>query len=72
MEPHEVDAILRSLAATMAHQRSINDDFRAFARQQLAINDQLKAVQAQQAVTLARIEVLIARMIPHEENGREA
>ncbi len=72
MEPSEVDAILRSLTATMEHQRSINDDLRAFNRQQLAINDRLTAVEEQQAVTLARIEVLIARMIPQGENGRDA
>ena len=72
MEPPEVDSILRSLAATMEHQRSINADLRTFARQQLAITDRLTAVQEQQALTLARIAVLLARWPRQEPNGRDA
>jgi hypothetical protein len=43
----------------------INQDLRAFNYQQLEINADVKT-------TLARIETLLARMIPQTENGREA
>ena len=65
MEPHEVDTIIRHLAAAIEHQRAINEDLRAFTRQQLEFNADVKT-------TLARIETLIARMLPQSENGREA
>ena len=65
MEPHEVESIIRHLAAAIEHQRTINDDLREFARQQVAINADVRT-------TLARIETLIARMLPQSENGREA
>jgi hypothetical protein len=38
---------------------------REFNARQVAINDRLE-------ITQARIETLLARMIPHGENGREA
>ena len=65
MEPHEVESIIRHLAAAIEHQRTINDDLREFARQQVAINADVRT-------TLARIETLIARMLPTGENGRDA
>jgi hypothetical protein len=65
VEPHEVESIIRHLAAAIEHQRTINDDLREFARQQVAINADVRT-------TLARIETLIARMLPQSENGREA
>jgi hypothetical protein len=65
MEPQEVDTIIRHLAAAIEHQRTINDDLREFTRQQVEINTDVKT-------TLARIETLLARMLPQSENGREA
>jgi hypothetical protein len=72
VEPHEVDAIIRHLAAAIEHQRTINDDLREFTRQQTAINERLTAAIERLDMTQARIETLIARMIPQSENGREA
>lgn len=65
LEPHEVDTIIRHLAAAIEHQRTINDDLREFNRQQVEINADVKT-------TLARIETLLARMIQQSENGRDA
>lgn len=50
--------ILRSLTAMLAAQHEMN-------RQQVEINQDVKT-------TRARIETLLARMIRHEDNGREA
>ena len=79
MEPHEVDMLIRHLAASLAKQDGINDDLRtciqeqqAFNRQQGAINERLTAAIERLDVTQARIETLLARMIPTGENGREA
>ena len=52
------EEILRSLAAMLAAQHEMN-------RQQVAINQHVET-------TLARIETLLARMIRHEDNGRDA
>ena len=72
MEPHEVDMILRHLAATIEHQRTINEDLREFNRQQLAVNERPTAAIERLDVTQARIETLLARMIQQSENGRDA
>ncbi len=79
MEPHEVDTIIRSLAATMEHQRSINADLRTAIQelrtqqvQQAEFNRQQVEINADIKTTLARVETLLARMIPQGENGREA
>jgi len=61
----EYDDMVRRLIAIAEHQRSINDDLRAFTRHQVEIN---AGVQT----TLARIETLLARLIPQGENGRDA
>ncbi len=50
--------ILRSLTAMLVAQHEMN-------RQQVEINQDVKT-------TLARIETLLARMIRHEDNGRDA
>ena len=52
------EAIMESLARMLAAQHEFN-------RQQVEINADVKT-------TLARIETLIARMLPQSENGREA
>jgi len=79
VEPHEVDTIIRSLAATMEHQRSINADLRTAIQelrtqqvQQAEFNRQQVEINADIKTTLARVETLLARMIPQGENGREA
>jgi len=79
VEPHKVDTIIRHLAATLAKQDVINDDLRtciqepqAFNRQQGAINERLTAAIERLDVTQARIETLLARMLPTGENGTDA
>lgn len=59
------DEILRSLTAMLVEQREMNHHFGDLFRQQVAINQDVNT-------TLARIETLLARMIRHEDNGREA
>ena len=41
-------------------------------QEQRGINERLTAAIERLDVTQARIETLIARMLPHSENGREA
>jgi hypothetical protein len=65
VEPSEHDELLRMLVRIAAHQETINADLREFNRQQVAINADVQT-------TLARLETLIARLIPTAENGREA
>ncbi len=65
MEPLDYKDMLRRLSAIAEHQRSINDDLRAFSRHQVKSN---AGVQT----TLARIETLLARMLRHEANGWDA
>jgi hypothetical protein len=65
VEPHEYDEIIRHLVRIAAHQDTINEDLRAFNRQQVEINADVKT-------TLVRIETLLARMIRHENNGQDA
>ena len=72
MEPHEYDAIIRHLAATIAKQDAINDDIRACVQEQREFNRQQVEINADVRTTLARIETLIARLLPTGENGREA
>jgi len=79
VEPHEVDTIIRHLAATLRKQDGINDDLRTcileqreFNRQQGAINERLTAAIERLDITQARIETLLARMLPTGENGRDA
>ena len=79
MEPQEVETIIRHLAAAIAQQGTINADLRTcieeqreFNRQQGVINERLTAAIERLDVTQARIETLIARMLPQSENGRDA
>lgn len=65
MEQQEYDEIIRTLVRIAAHQDTINEDQRAFNRQLIEINQDIKT-------TLADIKTLLARMIPQGENGREA
>jgi hypothetical protein len=62
-EHHE--DILRRLTAMLVEQRDFN-------RQQVDINARLAAAIERLDITQARIEMLIARMIPTGENGQEA
>jgi paraquat-inducible protein B len=79
VEPHEYDEILRHLVRIATHPDTINEDQRVFNRQRIEINQDIKTTlahveitQARVETTLAGIETLLARMIRHEDNGRDA
>jgi seryl-tRNA synthetase len=79
VEPHEYDDLLRRLTALVVklderdeHILALIEEQREFNRQQVALNEQQRAINADVRTTLARIEALIARMLPTSENGREA
>jgi hypothetical protein len=58
MEPQEYDEILRTLVRIAAHQDTINE--------------RLTAAIERLDVTQARMETLLARLLPPSENGRDA
>ena len=62
-ERHE--EIMTGLARLLEAQHILNARQLEFNQQQVEINQDTKT-------TLARIETLLARMLRHEENGREA
>jgi predicted nucleic acid-binding Zn-ribbon protein len=72
VEPHEVDTIIRHLAAAIAEQGAINEDLRACVREQRQFNAQQVEINQDVKSTLARIETLRARMMPQSDNGRDA
>ena len=72
MEPQEYDTIIRHLAAAIAKQDAINEDLRACVLEQREFNRQQLEINADVRTTLARIETLLARMLPSGENGHEA
>ena len=79
MESQEYDEIIRHLVRIAAHQDTINEDLRESIRQHADMHRDFKAMLQQQAdfnqdvkTTLARVETLLARMIPPGDNGRDA
>jgi hypothetical protein len=72
MDSEEYDVIIRHLVQIATHQEAINDDLREFNRQQTVLNQQQAEFNADTRTTLARLETLLARMLRHEDNGREA
>jgi hypothetical protein len=72
MEPHDVETLIRHLTAMLVKQDVINDDLRESIRQQGGINERLTTAIERLDITQARIETLLARMLPQGDNGREA
>jgi len=72
MDQAEFDEMLRTLVRIAARQDSINADIRTSLQEQRAINERLTAAIERLDVTQARIETLLARMLPPSENGRDA
>jgi len=64
--------ILRSLTAMLVEQRTMNQRFEGYIQEQQTINERLTAAIERLDVTQARIETLLARMLPQSENGRDA
>jgi len=59
------EEMLQGLARMLAAQHVMNQRMEAFVARQDTINEGVQT-------TLARIETLLARMIRHEDNGRDA
>ena len=72
MEPQEVETIIRSLAAAIAQQGAIHVDIRTCVQELRDFNAQQVEMNARLEITQARIETLLARLLPQSENGREA
>ena len=79
MAEESLDALLRrtativaQLAETALHHSERLDRLDTLLEEQRAINRQQLAINTDVKTTLARIETLLARMIRHEENGRDA
>ena len=72
MDQSECDELPRTLVRIAARQDLINDDIRTSIQEQRAINERLTVAIERLDITQARIETLLARMIPQNENGREA
>jgi hypothetical protein len=65
-------AIVAPLAETALHHSERLERLDALLEEQRAINRQQVEINTDVKTTLARIETLLARMIPHDEHGREA
>jgi len=79
MDEDSLDALLRrtalivaQLAETALHHSERLDRLDALLEEQRAINRQQVEINADVKTTLARVETLLARMIPPGENGRDA
>ena len=72
MDQSECDEMRRTLVRIAARQDLINADSRTSLQAQRAINERLTTAIEPLDVTQARIETLLARMLPQSENGREA
>jgi uncharacterized protein YhaN len=73
------EEILRGLTAMLAAQHEKNQSYDAIIQEQREMNRHFAELHRQQAeinqdiqTTLARVETLLARMIRHEDNGRDA
>ena len=72
MEPQEYDEIIRHLVRIAAHQDTINERLTASIERLDASIERIDRTLAHVEITQARIETLLARMIRHEDNGRDA
>jgi hypothetical protein len=72
MDQDAYDDLLRRLTALVVKLDERLDVQEEFNRQQVAINDRLTAAIERLDVTQARIETLLARMLPTGQNGRDA
>ena len=65
------DDLLRSLARAMVHQATINADLRVAITELQTFNLQQVEINQDVKTTLARLETLLARIIPHSTHGRD-
>ena len=66
------EALLEGLARMFAAQHEMNQRVEGVIQEQRAFNARQVEINADVKTTLARVETLLARMIPHSDNGQEA
>ena len=66
------EEVLRSLTPMLVAQREMNQRVEGFIQEQREFNVRQVEINARLEITQARIETLLARMIPQSENSREA
>jgi len=66
------NSFFRHLAAAVAKQDTINEDLRACVREQREFNARQLEINQDVKTTLARVETLLARMLPQGDNGQDA
>ena len=72
MDQSELDDILRTLLRITVQQDAINQDIRSCIQELRDFNAHQVQINERLEITQARIETLLARMLPQSENGREA
>jgi len=72
VEPHEYDDLLRRLTTLVVTLGERDEHIMALLEEQRAFNRQQVAINADVRTTLARLETLLARMTQQGDNGREA
>jgi hypothetical protein len=72
VDQSEFDEMLRTLLRITVQQDAINQDIRSCIQELRDFNAHQVQINARLEITQARIETLLARMIPQSENGREA
>ena len=72
MDMQEYDDLLRHLVRIAAHQDTINDDLREFARQQREANQRQEITNERLTMAIERLDTLLARMIERSDNGTDA
>jgi hypothetical protein len=68
----QYEEILRSLTAMLASQQLRNERQDTINERLAVAIEELKVINVGVQTTLARIETLLARMLRHEDNGRDA
>jgi len=72
MEQAEYDDLLRRLTTLVVKLDARDDHIMELIEEQREFNKQQVAINQDVRTTLARVETLLARMLPQSENGREA
>jgi len=72
VDQSEFDEMLRTLLRITVQQDAINQDIRSCIQELRDFNAHQVQINERLEITQARIETLIARMLPQSENGREA
>jgi hypothetical protein len=72
MDQDALDDLLRRLTTLVVHLDQSHSETQEHFRRQDALNERLTAAIERLDTTQARIETLLARMVPQAPNGRDA